>query len=117
MRLRLRIFACVMLALTNGTAWADIKIECAGHNRAINDYMEHEGRIAGSSAYFDGKPFKLTKTKTGYILTGPESQIWINRKAKSYVIYGPKGPRNPALERSRKVLGEGCDFSEVVPQP
>ena len=99
------------ILLTISQAHADVKVVCGGYSPAINDHVEWELKIAGGDADFDGKHFKVLETKKFFVLTGPHSQIRINKPKESYVILGPKGTRGPAIEWSRKVPGEGCEIS------
>ena len=97
-------------------AHADITIACGGYAPSINDHVEWELTIRGTEADRDSEHFKAIETKRFYILTKPGTEIRINKATKSYVTYGPKGPKAPALEWSRKVPGEGCEIPKMGSQ-
>lgn len=112
-----RTFFFVAIFLAAVPARADITIACGGYSPAINDYVEWDLKIAGTGADRSGEHFNAAETKNSYILTRPGTEIRINKRTKSYVIYGPDGPKAPATEWSRKVPGEGCDIPKLGSQP
>jgi hypothetical protein len=97
----------VALLLAYSPAHA-IEIACGGYSPKVNDHVEWSLKITSSDAYDGKKHFKVSETKSFLVLSGPHSRIRINKAAKTYVRYGPNGK---AIEWSRKVPGEGCDFS------
>lgn len=105
-----------LLLLATSPARADIAIECAGHNRAANDYSQWDVKISGKDADSGGMHFSVVETKRYYILTRPGLQIQIDKVAKRYVMWGPKGKKAPPIESSRNVFGEGCDIPKLGPK-
>jgi len=85
-----------------------VQIACGGYNPEINDHVEWGTKIVGADAYDGEQHFKVRETKKFFVLTGSHSRIVINKKAASYITYGPKGK---PVAWSRKTPGEGCDFS------
>jgi hypothetical protein len=99
------ILAALPLAVPNGA----VKIGCSGYSRALNDYVEHEGKISGGVGEFDGEKVQVLATPSSLILTGAKAEIRINRKTGKWIMMGPHGKR-PALEWSRDRT-DFCDFS------
>lgn len=112
---RAAFFLTIILPLVAGPVRADIVIECAGHDRALNDYSQWDLKISGKVADVWGKHFSVAETKRYFILTRPDSQIRIDKITKRYVAWGPKGKKAPPIEWSRNVLGEGCDIPKLAP--
>jgi hypothetical protein len=91
---------------------AETLIGCGGYSPKLNDHVEWDVKIVGSDADRGDEHFKVSETKSLFVLKGRRSQIRINKATKSYVTLGSnKAP----LEWSRNVPGEGCDISESAP--
>jgi hypothetical protein len=97
--------AALLLAYSPANA---AEIACGGYSPEVNDHVEWSFKITGSDAFDGEQHFKVSETKRFLVLSGSQSRIRINKAAETYVRYGPKGK---AIEWSRKVPGEGCDFS------
>ena len=111
MRLRPNLVLLAVTVFSAIPAHADILIRCFGYNRALNDHVEWDLNITGHQADLkDGKKYSVVETKRYFMITGPASSIRINKSKESYVMWGPKGPKAPAIEWSRNTPGEGCEI-------
>jgi hypothetical protein len=99
----------VLAALGLLSPSAPVKISCSGYSRALNDYVEHYGKISATAGEFDGERVAVTTTANAFVLDSAKAQIRINRTTGTWVILGPHGTR-PALEWSRGNK-ERCYFS------
>jgi len=118
MRRRREITLAMVSLLGSLPAHANIVIACGGYKPAINDHVEWDVTITGAHADWGEEPrFKAQELGGFYVLTRPGTEIRINKIAKSYVIYGPKGPKARAIQWSRKVPGEGCEIPKIGSQP
>jgi hypothetical protein len=86
-----------------------LEVTCGGYNPDINDHVEWATKIVGAEGDEAGLHFKVRQTQRFFILTRLHTRTVIDRRAATYVVYGPAGK---AIEWSRKTLGEGCDFSK-----
>jgi len=110
----------LVMAFLFGTvsAHANIIIACGGYSPPINDHVEWDMTITGAQADWGrGQHFKARETKGFYVLTRPGSEIHINKAAKSYVMYDPKGRKARPIEWSRNIPGEGYEIPKIGSQP
>jgi hypothetical protein len=118
MRLNLLLVTAFLSATATAPTYADIVISCGGYSPSINDHVEWDMTIIGAQADWDeGQHFKARETKGFYVLTRPGTEVHINKAAKSYVMYGPRGQKAHAIEWSRKVSVEGCEIPKIGSQP
>jgi hypothetical protein len=85
-----------------------LEIACGGYSPVLNDHVEWSIKVVGANADFDGQRFKVWQTGKVLILARPHSQIRIDKTRRSYV----RLRNGKAIEWSRKMPGEGCDFSK-----
>ena len=53
------IAASFLCGASTSAGAAEVRLECNGYNVAINDHVEHVGRITGNTAIFDDQRYRV----------------------------------------------------------